>query len=512
MKRPTFRPIARVALYGRVSTTEQAHGWSMDSQRDTLSEWAKAEGWEVVAVYADPGASGTSAEGRPQFLQMIEDAGADTFDAVLVLKLDRFARNRGDSAIFRTRLERAGVQLLSYNEKTDGLSRAAALLTTGLPELLAEHYSVELSEKTTAGWKKRAENGLTLGDVPFGYTRDHAHEPIRPIPQEAAAVRMVYEAYGTGRFAMDEVADMLNAAGHQPRSKRRKRQFSKASIDRMITNPVYTGVVTYHDEVLGPGLHEGIVSQALFDRVQAAIAARGRATRGLSRTRKYPYYLAGGLGRCTVCRGPLWANSTRSGFYYRCAARRRGEQCARQDRGVRADRIEASLDTLFQQIELPPDWREYVAEASAAPVAPASSNDRARWRAQIQRAKTGFMAGVLDTAEAAQLKREAEDQLARAVDPTTEAVLDAGEALTSLRDVWPGMTPAERRDAVRAALDVVGVDIATSTILAVQPKPDLAPLFAAISAAGGVLRSCVWRPRAGSGSLNPTSHALELAS
>ena len=110
----------RVALYLRVSTVEQAKGHSLDSQRDTLREWARAEGWSPVSEYDDPGASGTNVEGRPGFRKMVADAEVGRFDAILVLKLDRFSRNRGDAAIYRKRLNQAGVALLSYNEPTNG--------------------------------------------------------------------------------------------------------------------------------------------------------------------------------------------------------------------------------------------------------------------------------------------------------------------------------------------------------------------------------------------------------
>ncbi len=129
----------RVALYLRVSTAEQAKGHSLDSQRHTLREWARAEEWSVVSQYEDPGASGTSVDGRPGSQKLIADAEAGRFDAVLVLKLDRFAQNRGDAAIYRKRLGQAGVALLSYNERTDGLSPSAAMLSNGMHELIAEH-------------------------------------------------------------------------------------------------------------------------------------------------------------------------------------------------------------------------------------------------------------------------------------------------------------------------------------------------------------------------------------
>ena len=203
--------MSRVAIYARVSTQEQAKGHSIGDQVDRLTEWAAAEGWEVLATYADPGASATSVRKRPQFLQMIEDAEAGQFDRVLVRELSRFARNRGDAAIFRKRLEHAGVKLLSYQERTEGLSWPAALITNGMHELMAEHYSVDLSEKVARGWEARAKKGLTLGDVPFGYERDHPHEPVCPVAAEAEAVRHIFTEYATGTVTMAALAEWLNA-------------------------------------------------------------------------------------------------------------------------------------------------------------------------------------------------------------------------------------------------------------------------------------------------------------
>ena len=261
-------PAKRVALYLRVSTHEQAKGHSLDSQRDTLREWAEAEGWSVTAVYADPGASGTTVMGRPDFQRMVADAELGEFDAVMVLKLDRFARSRGDSAVYRSRLERAGVALLSYSEPTDGLSRSAALLTNGLHELLAEHYSVELSEKTRAGWRKRAEKGLPSGDVPFGYRSAAPQAPPAIVPEEAEAIRGIFERYAGGSASLDELTNDLNARGFAPRSKRGNTRFGQKTVRGMLANRFYVGDIVYRGEVVALGQHEPIVDRDLFERVQ----------------------------------------------------------------------------------------------------------------------------------------------------------------------------------------------------------------------------------------------------
>lgn len=124
------RAVARVALYTRVSTEEQAAGHSLSTQHDTLAAWADAEGWSIVDVYEDPGASGTNVRHRLAFQRMVQDAERQSFDAVLVLRYDRFARSLRDSAIYRERLAGAGVRVLSYSERTqDG---PAGFLTRGM--------------------------------------------------------------------------------------------------------------------------------------------------------------------------------------------------------------------------------------------------------------------------------------------------------------------------------------------------------------------------------------------
>jgi DNA invertase Pin-like site-specific DNA recombinase len=126
-----------VAIYTRVSTEEQASGHSLDTQRDTLCTWAQSQGWAVTGVYEDPGVSGVDARRRPAFQHMVADAEAGGFDAVLVLRYDRFARSTRDSATYRERLEAAGAVLISYAERTD--EGPAGFLTRGMHELLAEY-------------------------------------------------------------------------------------------------------------------------------------------------------------------------------------------------------------------------------------------------------------------------------------------------------------------------------------------------------------------------------------
>ena len=167
--RPKFREIRRVAPYLRVSTAEQAQGYSLDCQRDELLSWARSQGWEIADVYEDAGSTGTTVEGRHGFRRMVADAQQGRFDAVLVHRVDRFARSIRDSAIYRELLGDCGVQLKSKTEPTVGDGTPAGFLTHGLFDVVAAHYSVQLSHNVARGMEARAHNGLPLGDIPFGY-------------------------------------------------------------------------------------------------------------------------------------------------------------------------------------------------------------------------------------------------------------------------------------------------------------------------------------------------------
>ncbi len=297
---------------------------------------------------------------------MIQDAESARFDTILVLKLDRFARNRGDAAIFRERLERAGVVLMSYNKRTEGLSRSAALLTNGLQELLAEHYSVELSEKTSAGWRKRAEKGLPAGDIPFGYLSAGPSEPPLVVAEEAEVLRGAFERYAVGDASLMDVAQYLNVRGFEPRSKRGSPLFGHKTVRGILANRFYIGDIVYKGEVVATGLHEPVISRELFERVQDVREKRRSASQSNHKGRTNRAYLLQGVAVCAGCGGPMWANSMANGrhYYYRCSSRVRGHRCSVTSTSVRADNVERYVRMMFEQWQQSPDWADRISERS----------------------------------------------------------------------------------------------------------------------------------------------------
>ena len=134
-------------IYARFSS-ERQRDESIEDQVRVCSDWAAGHGLTVVATYEDRAISGTSDE-RPEFLRMISDARSGNFGTVLVYKLDRFARDRFDAAIYRKRLGECGVALRSVMESIPDGPEGAIL--ESVIDGFNEYYSRNLSQNVLRG-------------------------------------------------------------------------------------------------------------------------------------------------------------------------------------------------------------------------------------------------------------------------------------------------------------------------------------------------------------------------
>ena len=130
-----------IVIYARFSSHSQTEQ-SIEGQLKVCYEYAKRNDMTVIKEYIDRATTGTN-DNRQQFQQMIEDSNKKQFEAVLVYQLDRFSRNRYDSAINKKKLKQNGVRVISAQENiTDD---PAGVLMESVLEGMAEYYSVELS-------------------------------------------------------------------------------------------------------------------------------------------------------------------------------------------------------------------------------------------------------------------------------------------------------------------------------------------------------------------------------
>ena len=163
-----YEDIKTACLYVRFSSHNQTEQ-SIEGQTRVCRDFCKRHNIRIVEIYADRATSASKdIEKRVQFLKMIKDSEKGLFDAVIVYKLDRFARSRYDSATYKYRLKRNGVQLISATENIS--NDPEGIILESVLEGMAEFYSAELSQKINRGMRESAYKHNSIGGaIPLGY-------------------------------------------------------------------------------------------------------------------------------------------------------------------------------------------------------------------------------------------------------------------------------------------------------------------------------------------------------
>ena len=195
-------------IYARYSSDNQREE-SIDGQLRECRAFAEKNDITLLEPYIDRALSAKT-DNRPNFQKMIKDSASKKFDVVIVWKLDRFARNRYDSAHYKSVLRKNGVRVMSATESIS--EGAEGILLESMLEGMAEYYSAELSEKVVRGL---TENALKCkyngGKIPIGYHIDeNQFYQINPIT--APAVLEAFQKYANGA-TMQEITDELNVKG-----------------------------------------------------------------------------------------------------------------------------------------------------------------------------------------------------------------------------------------------------------------------------------------------------------
>jgi DNA invertase Pin-like site-specific DNA recombinase len=303
-------------IYARYSSDRQTEQ-SIEGQLRECYEFAEREQLQVIDTYIDRAVSGRSAEHRDAFQEMIADSAKKQFSAVIVYKLDRFARNRYDSAIYKAKLKKNGVRVLSAKENiTDS---PEGIILEGLLESMNEYYSAELAQKVRRGMRENVLKGkVTGGNIALGY-RIGADKKIEVDEYGAGIVRQIFEDYASG-MTFAEIIRKLNEHGLKTS---RGNDYNKNSLHRILTNRRYIGenVIKSTGEVAPC---PSIVDRELFDNVQGILEQSNKRRR--KRTRED--YILTGRCRCGVCGGSVSGKSGnsvagRKYCYYFCR-----EKCA----------------------------------------------------------------------------------------------------------------------------------------------------------------------------------------
>ena len=340
-------------IYARYSSDNQREE-SIEGQLRECTQYAEKNGIVLLDPYIDRACSAKT-DNRPSFQKMIKDSAQKKFDTVIVWKLDRFARNRYDSAHYKTVLRRNGVRVVSATESISEGSEG--ILLESVLEGMAEYYSAELAEKVLRGLKENAlkckHNG---GRVPIGYVIDE-QQLYQIDPVTAPAVLNAFRHYAAGS-TMKEIVDEMNIAGV------RTIHNGKININimtRLLHNRRYIGEYSYRDTVI-PGGIPAIVPKELFDKVQDKMAQNKKAP---AKHKAEDEYLLTTKLYCGECKRMMTGESGTSHtgevhHYYKCNGARKGGDCKKKT--VRKEWIEDFVISKIREVILDDELLDEVAD------------------------------------------------------------------------------------------------------------------------------------------------------
>ena len=310
-------------IYARYSSDNQREE-SIEGQIRECTAYAEKNGITVVKHYIDRALSAKT-DNRPDFQQMIKDSEKRLFDIVLVWKLDRFARNRYDSAHYEYQLERNHVKLVSATEPIS--DSPAGIMVKSMLTGMAEYYSAELSEKVVRGMTENVLKGkYNGGTIPIGFKVDE-EKFFQIDPLKAPFVVEAFQRYNDGA-TMKELMNWLNDSGV---TTNRNQKFTYNSVQKLLTNKRYIGENHFKDIVM-PDSIPAIVDKDLFEEVQLKIKKNSRAP---ARHKAEDNYLLTTKLFCGMC-GAMMFGECGTGrnkvvhHYYKCATAKRFKTCKKK--------------------------------------------------------------------------------------------------------------------------------------------------------------------------------------
>jgi site-specific DNA recombinase len=352
----------RVSSRGQLETDYDDDGLSIAAQRERCA--AKAAEYEAVVVdeYIERAESAKTNQ-RPELNAMLRRIKEQRdVDYVICWKVDRFARNRRDDANMLFEIELAGTRLISATENID--QTPAGRLMHGMLASFAEYYSRNLANEVLKGLTEKAKRGGTPNRAPLGYLNKREQLPqggeIRTIvvdEERAPFIRWAFETYATGLYNVADITLLLEVRGLCTRGDRRRasQPLSASSVNDLLGNTYYVGTVTYRGKKY-PGRHEPLISQELFDRVQAVLQAHNHSG---ERDRKHQHFLKGTI-RCSCGSRLIYSRHKGNGGiyeYFVCPRNQHGE-CPQVYQPV--DLVEAAIEDHYATVSFTETEREEI--------------------------------------------------------------------------------------------------------------------------------------------------------
>jgi len=330
-------------IYARYSSENQREE-SIEGQIRECREYAERNRLSVIDIYVDRALSAKT-DDRPDFQRMVKESAKHQFEIIIVWKLDRFARNRYDSAHYKQILKKNGVKVVSAKENISEGSEG--ILMESMLEGMAEYYSANLSENIHRGQKENALQGKNNGGgIPLGYLLGD-DQKLKIDPLTAPMVLEIFQRYADGETTR-EIVESLNARGL--RTKQNK-PFVMSSFTTVLKNRKYIGEYQYQDVVISGGV-PAILPEELFNKVQARLEKNRRAPARAKAEEEYILSTKLFCGRCQrMMVGESGASHTgQVYYYYKCGSAKRNKGCKKK--AVRKDWLENKVVQLIRQYVL----------------------------------------------------------------------------------------------------------------------------------------------------------------
>ena len=303
----------RVAAYCRVSTDNEDQANSFESQQRYFRQYIERNpDWELYAIFADEGISGTNTKKRKEFNRMIACAKNGDFDLIITKEISRFARNTLDSIFYTRDLKKHGVGVIFLNDNINTLDGDAEL-RLAIMSSIAQEESRKTSERVKWGQKRQMEQGVVFGRSMLGYDVKDGKMTINE--EGAKIVRLIFHKFVDEGKGTHVIARELREEGIKPM---RVKEWQNTVILRVIRNEKYCGDLvqkkTYtpdflsHEKKYNRGQeefviikdhHEPIISRELFDKANRILDAKSLSQEGKAKhSNRYPFSGKIKCGRC----------------------------------------------------------------------------------------------------------------------------------------------------------------------------------------------------------------------
>lgn len=313
----------KAVIYARYSSTNQREE-SIEGQLRECHDFANKNNIVIIGEYCDRAISGKT-DKRPEFQKMIKDSEKKRFDTLLLYTIDRFARNRYDSAMYKAKLKKNGVQIIYVKQPIS--QEPEGIILESVLEGYAEYYSENLSRAVKRGLKENALHGIASGSVPLGYAKGEDKKYVVD-PVGAKIVKEIYELYAQGS-SIPEIVSYCNAHGYKTA---RGKAFVKNSLRTILTSDKYIGMYRYMGVEIDGGI-PAIIDRDLWETVQSKIKHNYSAR---AKNKAQEDYLLTPKLFCGHC-GSLMTGETGTSHtgkihrYYKCNCRKYKHECDKEN-------------------------------------------------------------------------------------------------------------------------------------------------------------------------------------